>query len=93
MLDSKHGQNGGRARYYLEVESCKTIIVSLMKPHVVYLKIIFIKNQEQITKHLLFKFGRVPTKSAETCLFSESWVESSWIQPVGELYLKSDLIF
>ena len=44
MLDSKHGQNGGCARYYLEVESCKTIIVSLMKSHVVYLKMIFFKS-------------------------------------------------
>ena len=52
MLDSKHGQNGGRAGYYLEVEYSKTIIVSLIKSHVVYLKIIFVKNLEQITKHL-----------------------------------------
>ena len=44
MLDSKHGQNGGRARYYLEVEYSKTLSVSLMKPHVVYLKMIFIKK-------------------------------------------------
>ena len=47
MLDSKHGQNGGRAGYYLEVESCKTIIVSLIKSHVVYLKMIFVKNMDQ----------------------------------------------
>ena len=93
MLDSKHGQNGGRARYQLEVESCKTIIVSLIKSHAVYLKMIFVKNLEQITKHLQFKFDRVPPKSAETCLFFESWLESSWMQPVGELYLKCDLIF
>ena len=44
MLDSKHGQNGGHARYYLEVEYSKNIIVSLMKPHVVYLKNNFYKK-------------------------------------------------
>ena len=44
MLDSKHGQKGGRARYYQEVESCKTIIVSLIKLHVVYLKMIFFQS-------------------------------------------------
>ena len=58
-----------------------------------YLKMIFVNNLEQITKHLWFKFDTVPTKSAETCLFSESGLESSWMQPVGELYLKCDLIF
>ena len=52
MADSKHGQNGGRDRSLLEVESWKNISVSLMKSYVVYLKMIFVKNQEQTMKHL-----------------------------------------
>ena len=50
MPVSKCGQNGGLDHLYLCVESCKTIGASLMKYILVYLKMIYVKNNEQDMK-------------------------------------------
>ena len=93
MPDSKQGQNGGRNYSYLGLESCKTLSVSPMKYLVLNLKMIFGKNHEQPMKHLQFKFGTVPPKSAEIYLFAARCLESFELQPICELYLKCGLIF
>ena len=53
----------------LVVVYSETLGVYMLKQAVVYLKMIFLKNHEQITRHLQFKFVPFPTESAETSDF------------------------
>ena len=62
-------QDGGRDSSQLGVVYSEALGVSLLKKAVVYLKMIFPKNHEQIKRHLQFKFVPFPTESAETCDF------------------------
>ena len=72
---SGQSQDGGHDRPQLGVVYSETLGVSLLKQVVVYLKMIFSKNHEQITRHLQFKFVPFPTESAETCDFQKRWME------------------
>ena len=72
---SGKSQDGGHDRSQLGVVYSETLGVSLLKQVVVYLKMIFPKNHEQITRHLQFKFVPFPAKSAETCDFLKRWME------------------
>ena len=46
MSISKRGQNGGSGRSRLAIDSCKTLNGSMIKQHIVNLKMIFLKNHE-----------------------------------------------
>ena len=46
MLISKRGQNGGSGRSRVAIDSCKTLNGSMIKQHIVNLKMIFSKNRE-----------------------------------------------
>ena len=65
MPVSKCGQNGGHDRSYPGVESCKTFGVSHIKLILLYLEMIFGKNNKQSVRQLQFKFDLVPTESGE----------------------------
>ena len=58
-----------------------------------YLEMIFVKNKEQTTRQLQFKFDPLPTESAEICLFHERWIKTFYTQPFGRLCIKYGLVF
>ena len=58
-----------------------------------YLEMIFVKNKEQTTRQLQFKFDPLPTESAEICLFHERWIKTFYTQPFGQLCIKYGLVF
>ena len=67
--------------------------ISLIKYILMYLKMIFVKNKEQTTRQLRFKFDPLPTESAEICLFHESWIKACYTQPFCQLCIKYVLVF
>ena len=58
-----------------------------------YLEMIFGKNKEQTMRQLQFKFDPLPTKSAEICLFHQSWIKTFFTQPFGQLCIIYGLVF
>ena len=58
-----------------------------------YIEMIFVKNKEQTTRQLQFKFDPLPTESAEICLFHERWIRTFYTQPFSQLCIKYDLLF
>ena len=58
-----------------------------------YLEMIFVKNKEQNTRQLQFKFDPLPTDSAEFCLFHERWIKALETQPFFQLCIKYGLVF
>jgi hypothetical protein len=44
LVDAKYGQNSGHDNSQLGVKFCKTRCVSLIKQHVLYVKMIFLKK-------------------------------------------------
>ena len=72
---SGQSQDGGHDSSQLGVVYSETLVVSLLKQVVVYLKMIFSKNHEQITRHLQFIFVTFPAESAETYDFQKRWME------------------
>ena len=93
MPVSKCGQNGGLDRSQQVVESWKTFGVSMIKQVLMYLKMIFGKNKQQIMRQLQFKFDPLPTESAEICLFHERWIKIFYTQPFCQLCIKYGLVF
>ena len=51
------------------------------------------KNPDQATRHLEFKFQAVPAESTGTCHFAEKWMESLVTHLIGELHIKYGLLF
>ena len=43
-------------------------------------------------RQLQFKFDPLPTKSAEICLFHQSWIKAFDTKPFGQLYIKYGLV-
>ena len=93
MPISKCGQNGGLDRSYLVVESWTFFGVSVIKYILMYLEMIFVKNKEQTSRQLQFKFDPLPTESAEICLFHKRWIKTFYTQPLGQLCIKYVLVF
>ena len=93
MPVSKCGQNGGNDRSQLVVESWYFFGVSLIKQILMYLEMIFVKNKEQTTRQLQFKFDPLPAESTEICLFHERWIKTFYTQPFGQLCIKYVLVF
>ena len=58
-----------------------------------YLEMIFVKNKEQTTRQLQFKFDPLPTESTEICLFHERWIKTFYTQTFGQLCIKYGLLF
>ena len=57
-----------------------------------YLKMIFVKNPDQATRHLQFKFQAVSAESVGTCHFVEKWMESMVTHLIGGLLVKYGLL-
>ena len=58
-----------------------------------YLEMIFVKNKEQTTRQLQFKFDLLLAESVEICLFHERWIKTFYTQPFGQLCIKYVLVF
>ena len=54
---------------------------------------IFVKNKEQTTRQLQFKFDPLPAESAGICLFHQRWIKTFDTQPFGQLCIKYGLVF
>ena len=93
MPVSKCGQNGGNDRSQVVVESWYFFGISLIIQILMYLEMIFVKNKEQTTRQLQFKFDPLPAESAEICLFHERWIKTFYTQPFCQLCIKYVLVF
>ena len=67
--------------------------VSLIKQILMYLEMIFVKNEEQTMRQLQFKFDPLPTVSTGICLFHQRWIKAFDTQPFGQLSIKYGLVF